>query len=120
MKISNFPQSWLSKTNKKLQRHGLNGMTYKNKQWTSNQSNISPQELWNLITFKLEELIEKVAVTTWNGERHTVLEIRNKSDMTVSKIRLRVQRSRSDGQCYTIHFNKELTNLQVQQIQLNW
>ena len=88
--------------------------------WESNDTNITPQILWMQATFRLEDLIHRIKVTTWTGEAFRVLEIQNKKVILLKFMQIKVQRSAPDGQCYTLKFEGSLLKLQIRQVIIGW
>ena len=102
-----------------IQVHGSNWTAYKKLKWTSNDTSISPQTLWNLSTFALEELVHNIIVRTGTGEDFHVLHVHN--NVKFSKgIQIRVQRIATEGQCYTLQIDSALKALQLVQIRIKW
>ena len=96
--------------------HGLDWRAYKTHKWTSNFTSISPQTLWNLSTFTLEELIHNISVRTWTEENFYVLIVQN-NVKSMKGMQVKVQRSAPDGQCYTLQIDSDM---QVAQVMIRW
>ena len=101
-----------------FQKHGLDYRKY-TRQWTSNNTNITPQALWNLSTFDLAELISNIIVRTWADDAFPVVETRN-SVVLLKNISIKVQRSLPFGQCYTLQLNTILRTFRIRQVEIKW
>ena len=101
-----------------FQNHGLNNFKYK-RQWTSNNTNITPQALWNLSTFDLTELISNIIVRTWTEDAFSVLVSRD-SVVSLKNIDIKIQRSLPYGQCYTLQLHNILKTFRIRQVKIKW
>ena len=102
-----------------MQVHGLDWKTYKTLNWTSNDTGTSPQTLWNISTFTLEELIYNISVRTWTEDEFHVLIVQN-NITSMKGMQIKVQRSGTDGQCYTLQIDSDIKALQVTQVMIRW
>ena len=114
------------------QEHGITFHKYrkssKQTRWTSKLPNVSVQEVWNEVTYKAGELIEKVMVTTWTGEIFSFNHeqgqflVGDKTKLKNQNARIRIVplRDKDNGQCYTIKVNGHLRALEIKTITLKW
>ena len=87
-------------------------------QWRGDWSS-TPLVLWNNITFSYNELVEnEIVVSTWEGETYRLLQTASNSTM---EYKVRVQRHRALGQCYTISINQHLMESRtIKMITFRW
>ena len=105
-----------------LKSHGFDNQSgikdYVDGYWSSNTTNVTPQSLWKLVSFNLEELIESVKVQTWSGMSIKAINTKINGKMSVSHINVKIQRSRREGQCYTLNMDQYVRNFEIRRVKI--
>ena len=101
----------------KCKGHGLTSEEYVKGQWTSKEGTVTPQDLWDLATFQLEELILEIRLISWSG---SMMKVYDAKDRTKTHIRINILRTKIQGQCYTIRILETLRDLQIKTILIEW
>ena len=101
-----------------------------NLSWVSNQTNISPQDLWKIVTYDLREIIDLLRVSFWAGDTITAFDrnwtapdhVWNPAPGKQEQPLLSVKSERriTDGQCYSIKINKARMHRQIKDVILRW
>ena len=98
-----------------FQAHGIpsvkNYNYKKNLNWTSNDTTVGQELLFNMVTYSVNEIIKLLSVRTIFADGHG----RYTFEVDISKKQesLIEQRHRSFGRCYTFHPEKKLRDLGI-------
>ena len=105
-----------------LNSHGFDNQSgikdYVDGQWSSNATNTTPQTLWKLVSFNLEELIESIKISTWSGMSVEAISTKTNGKISVKHINVETQRSRREGQCFTLNMDKHIRNLEIRRVKI--
>ena len=75
----------------KCKGHGLSTEEYVKGQWTSKEGTLTPQDLWDLATFELEELVLEIRLISWSG---SMMKVYDAKDRTKTHIHIDILRTK--------------------------
>ena len=103
-----------------MQKHGFSSYEQytqeeiENLKWTSNDSSLTPDELFRKATYELKDIVKTVEIRYLHADKHGI-EV-TFLDLEALKGSIQEQRHRDHGRCYTFTPNSRVQKLGIDSI----